>query len=190
MAQRKRLSLRSGRRPRLEGRTAVIPLFFLSLVFAPLLAGCGFQPLYGEQTRHGMETELAAVKILPIREHIGQLLQWQLEKDFNPDDAVVRPRYALHVAISIRQNFLATEPNNVSTRGSISAAADCALTTLDDKTILYRGKIQSIADYNIGDDAYAAEIGKSSAEKRVVEDIGEQIEARLAIYFHNKSAGP
>jgi LPS-assembly lipoprotein len=159
------------------------------LSLTPLLAGCGWQPLYGEHGRLGMEAELTAVKILPIREHIGQLLQWQLEKDFNPEDVAARPRYALHVAVSIKQNFLATEPNNVSTRGSISAAADCALTTLDDKTILYRGKIQSVADYNIGDDAYAAEIGKSSAEKRVIEDIGEQIEARLAIYFHNKSAG-
>jgi LPS-assembly lipoprotein len=188
MAPRKLLSLRSGRRPRREGRTAAIPLFLLSLVLAPVLAACGFQPLYGEH-RHGMEADLAAVKILPIREHIGQLLQWQLEKDFNPDGAAATPRYALHVAVSIRQDFLATQPNNVSTRGSVSAAADCALTSLDNKTILYRGKIQSIADYNIGDDAYAAEIGKSGAEKRVVEDIGEQIEARLAIYFHNKSAG-
>ncbi len=164
------------------------PLAVALIVLAPLLAACGFEPLYGDHTRRVMEADLAAVKIFPIPEHIGQLLQWQLEKEFNPDGVDVKQRYALHVAMSIKGDFLAVDPNNVAPRGSISAAADMALTTLDGKTILYRGKIQSIADYNIDTDAYASEIGKGSAEKRVVEDIGEQIALRLATYFHNKSA--
>ncbi|HXE16603.1 MAG TPA: hypothetical protein VN632_05210 [Stellaceae bacterium] len=164
-------------------RRALIALLLLT----PLLAGCGFEPLYGSH-RHAMEADLASVKILSIREHVGQLLKWQLEREFNPDGATVTPRYALHVALALKRDFLAIEPNNVAPRASISAAADMALTTLDNKTILYRGKIQSIADYNIGTDAYAAEIDKSNAEKRVVEDIGEQIAIRLSTYFHNRSA--
>jgi LPS-assembly lipoprotein len=159
------------------------------IILLPLLAACGFEPLYGDHLREGTEPQLAAIKIMPIKEHIGQLLEWRLEKDFNPSGDAVRPRYALHVALSLRQDFLATQPDAVSTRGTISAAADCALTTLDNKTILYRGKIQSIADYNIDQDAYAAEIGKSSAEKRVVEDIGEEIETRIAVYFRERTAG-
>src|SRR5579863_3894079 len=102
-------------------------LFAFLLLAAPLLAGCGFEPLYGEHTRRVMEADLAAVKIMPIREHIGQLLQWQLEKDFNPDGVDVRPAYALHVALAVKRDFLATEPNNVAPRGSVSAAADMAL---------------------------------------------------------------
>jgi LPS-assembly lipoprotein len=163
-------------------------LLALLLLTAPLLAGCGFEPLYGEHTRGAMEADLASIKIMPIREHIGQLLQWQLEKDFNPDGVAAPQLYALHVALAVKRDFLVTEPNNVAPRASVSAAADMALTTLDNKTILYRGKIQSIADYNIGTDAYAAEIDKSSAEKRIVQDIGEQIAIRLSVYFHNKSA--
>lgn len=155
---------------------------------APLVAGCGFEPLYGGHRAEVMEADLVQVKILPIREHIGQLLQWQLEKEFNPDGIEATPRYALHVALSIRVDYLAVEPNNVAPRGSVSAAADMALTTLDDKTVLYRGKIQSIADYNIDTDPYASEIGKSGAEKRVVADIGDEIAVRLAGYFHDKSA--
>jgi LPS-assembly lipoprotein len=169
-------------------RRSIAVAVFIVLLAVPLLAGCGFEPLYGDHAGRAMEAELAAVKIMPIREHIGQLLQWQLEKDFNPDGGIAPQHYALHIVLAIKRDFLATEPNNVAPRGSISAAADMALTTLDNKTILYRGKIQSIADYNIGTDAYAAEIGKSGAEKRVVEDIGEQIEIRLSAYFHNKSA--
>lgn len=162
-------------------------LIGLLAVVAPLVAGCGFEPLYGSHVR-AMEADLASVKIMPIPEHIGQLLQWQLEKDFYPDGAQDEQHYALHVALTIHTDYLAVEPNNVAPRGSISAAADMALTTLDNKTILYRGKIQSIADYNIDTDPYAAEIGQSGAEKRVVEDIGREIELRLATYFHNKSA--
>ncbi|HXE16479.1 MAG TPA: hypothetical protein VN632_04570 [Stellaceae bacterium] len=164
-------------------RRALIALLLLT----PLLAGCGFEPLYGTR-RHAMEADLASVKILSIREHIGQLLKWQLEREFNPEGAAVTPRYALHVVVSLKRDFVATEPNNVAPRGSIAAAAEMALTTLDNKTILYRGKIQSIADYNIGTDAYAAEIDKSNAEKRVVDDIGQQIAVRLSTYFHNRAA--
>jgi LPS-assembly lipoprotein len=164
------------------------PLLALLLLAAPPLAGCGFEPLYGDHSGQVMQADLAAVKIMPIREHIGQLLQWQLENEFNPDGSVVPQRYALHVVLAIKGDFLAVEPNNVAPRGSISAAADMALTTLDGKTTLYRGKIQSIADYNIPTDPYASEIGKGGAEKRVVEDIGEQIALRLSAYFHNRSA--
>ena len=163
-------------------------LIGILVLVAPLLAACGFEPLYGDHTRHFMEADLAAVKIMPIREHIGQLLQWQLEKEFNPDDDTIAPRYALHVVLAIKRDFLAIEPNNVAPRASVSASADLALTTLDNKTVLYRGKIQSIADYNIDTDAYAAEIGQSGAEKRVVEDIGDQIALQLSVYFHDKSA--
>ncbi|MGH6981522.1 MAG: hypothetical protein ACREFC_09980 [Stellaceae bacterium] len=160
---------------------------FAFVLVTPLLAGCGFEPLYGP---HGpaMEADLAAVKVLSIREHVGQLLKWRLEREFNPNGVAVPPRYALHVALALKRDFVATEPNNVAPRGSISASADMALTTLDNKTILYRGTIQSIADYNIGTDAYAAEIDKSGAEKRVIEDIGEQVAIRLSAYFHKRAA--
>jgi LPS-assembly lipoprotein len=164
------------------------PILALLLLAAPSVAACGFEPLYADHSGRVMEADLAAVKILPIREHIGQLLQWQLEQEFNPDGAEVPPRYALHVVLAIHGDFLAVEPNNVAPRGSISAAADMALTTLDEKTTLYRGKIQSIADYNIPTDPYAMEIGQGGAEKRVIEDIGEQIALRLSTYFHNRSA--
>jgi LPS-assembly lipoprotein len=188
MAPTKILSLRSGRRPRLEGRTASPLLAILcAALLAPLLVGCGFEPLYGDRGE-AMEAALSQIKVMPIPEHIGQLLQWQLEREFNPDGDAVPARYALYVLISIRNDFLAVEPNNVAPRGSISAAADLALTTLDGKTVLYRGKIQSIADYNIGTDPYSADIGKSGAEKRVVEDIGDQVELRVATYFHTRAA--
>jgi LPS-assembly lipoprotein len=164
------------------------PPLALLLLAAPLLAGCGFEPLYGDHAGRVMEADLAAVKILPIHEHIGQLLQWQLEREFNPDGATVPQRYALHVVLAIKGDYLAVEPNNVAPRGSISAAADVALTTLDEKTMLYRGNIQSIADYNIPTNPYSAEIGKGGAENSVVEDIGEQIALRLSAYFHSKSA--
>ena len=152
------------------------------------LAACGFEPLYADHSGEVTEADLAAVKIMPVREHVGQLLQWQLEREFNPDGATVTPRYALHVALSIKGDYLAIEPNNVAPRGSISAAADMALTTLDEKTTLYRGKIQSISDYNITTNPYSSEVGRSGAEKSVVEDIGEQIEIRLSTYFHDRSA--
>lgn len=162
-------------------------LGLLFLFLAPLLAGCGFQPVYGDHG-HATEAALAQVKVMPIPEHIGQLLKWQLEREFNPDGDAVPPRYRLFVLMSIRTDYLAVEPNDVAPRGSISAAADMALTALDGKTVLYRSKIQSIADYNIGTAPYSADIGKSGAEKRVVEDIGDEVVLRLSTYFHKRAA--
>ncbi len=163
-------------------------VFVLLLFLAPLLSACGFEPLYAEHARTTLEPRLAAIKILPIKEHTGQLLEWSLSEAFNPDHIAVEPRYALHVTVTMRQTNLATQINAVSTRGSIAAAADCILTTLDNKTVLYRGRIQSVEDYNIVQDAYASEIAKNGAEKRVVDDIGEEIATRVTLFLRDRAA--
>jgi LPS-assembly lipoprotein len=160
----------------------------VGLILAPLLGACGFHPLYQGGNAGTVEPQLAAIKIMPIKEHIGQLLGWQLQTDFNPDDRAVEPRYRLYVGLALRQDFLATQSNAISTRGQISGAADCVLTTLNGKRVLYRARIQSIADYDINSDAYSSLVGKSTAEKAVVRDMGEEIEMRLAAYFSGRSA--
>jgi LPS-assembly lipoprotein len=162
-------------------------VFFL-LLLSPLLAACGFEPLYAEHARATLEPRLAAIKILPIKEHTGQLLEWSLREALNPADIVVEPRYALHITVTMRQINLATQTNAISTRGSIAAAVDCILTTLDNKTVLYRGKIQSVEDYNIIQDAYASEMARNGAEKRVVDDVSEEIATRLTVFLRERAA--
>jgi LPS-assembly lipoprotein len=160
----------------------------LLLMLAPLLAACGFEPLYAEHSRAGIESQLAAIKILPIREHVGQLLEWRLRNDFDPEGDSVPPAYALHVELALHQDFLATQIDAVATRGTIEGVATISLTTLDNKTVLYRGKIQSVADYNVVEDAYASQIGSASAQKRVIDDIGQEIETRLLLYLRDRTA--
>ena len=161
---------------------------FLVLLLIPLLSACGFEPLYVQQKRAVMEPELAAIKVMPIPEHIGQLLEWSLKNALNPADAHVTPRYALHVTLTLRQDFLAIDPEAVSTRGSVSALAKVTLTSLDGRTVLYKANVQSVADYNIIPDAYASQVGRSAAQKHIVEDISTEIQTRLALFMRQRTA--
>ena len=162
------------------------PLWFV--LFTLVLSGCGFEPLYVQQKRVVMEPELASIKVLPIKEHIGQLLEWSLKNALNPDGRAVTPRYALHVNLILRQDFLAIDPEAVSTRGSVTGIAKVTLTSLDGRTTYYKGDVQSVADYNIIPDAYASQVGQSSAQKRIVEDISTEIQTRLALYIRQRTA--
>ncbi|MGH7076060.1 MAG: hypothetical protein ACREFD_17955 [Stellaceae bacterium] len=168
-------------------RWSVAPVA-LALLLAPLLAACGFHPLYEHNGAGAVEPQLAAIEIMPIKEHTGQLLNWQLANDFNPGNDAVAPRYRLYVALALRRDFIATQSNGIASRGQISGAAQCVLTPLNGKHVLYRARIQSIADYSIDPDAYASEVGKSGAEKAVIRDIGREIEIRLAAYFSDRTA--
>jgi LPS-assembly lipoprotein len=160
------------------------------LLGAPLLSACGFEPLYAEHRRAALEPQLTAIKVLPIQEHVGQLLQWKLETALNPANLPVKPRYALHIALNLKSNDLTINSEAVSTRGNIAAVADCTLTTLDNKTVLYRDQIQSAADYNIVNNAYSAQIGQGGAEKEIVDELEEEIETRLAAFLRQRTAGP
>src|SRR3546814_19847398 len=67
----------------------------------PLLAGCGFQPLYARPDAPSSVTaDLAHIKVLTIGNRIGQKLRNHLLEDLDPDGSEEPPLYTLGVGRS------------------------------------------------------------------------------------------
>ena len=160
-------------------------MLFVLALFALSLSACGWEPLYSDATMERAAPQLAAIKVQPIKDHIGQLLEWSLREGFNPDGLEAKQKYALHVVLTIRQTNQGVEINNAATRGMINATAEFSLTTLDNKKTLYRSRTQSLTDFNILDDAYASQVAQGDAEKRAVRDISDEIQTRLTLFLRD-----
>jgi LPS-assembly lipoprotein len=64
------------------------------------LAGCGFEPLYGERKDVSVVGELAAVRIAPIPDRAGQILRNFLLDQINPRGTAQAAAYTLTIQLS------------------------------------------------------------------------------------------
>jgi LPS-assembly lipoprotein len=160
-------------------------MFFCLALSALALSACGWEPLYSDATTSRTAPELAAIKVQPIKDHIGQLLEWSLREGFNPDGLETKPKYTLHVVLTVQETNQGVEVNFAATRGIIHATAEFTLSTIDNKRTLYRSRTQSLTDFNIIDDAYASMVAQGDAEKRAVRDISDEIQTRLALFLRD-----
>ena len=51
------------------------------------LSGCGFHPLYGEQSAFGYDPTLASVEVRPVPDRVGQLLVQAVREELDPRGA-------------------------------------------------------------------------------------------------------
>ena len=70
-------------------------LRFLFLTFS-FLTGCSFTPGINAQTAR----ELAHIRVLPIAERQGQLLNTALRRELNPDRLTLESRYILDLSVT------------------------------------------------------------------------------------------
>src|SRR3546814_7360197 len=94
----------------------------------PLLAGCGFQPLYARPDAPSSVTaDLAHIKVLTIGNRIGQKLRNHLLEDLDPDGSEEPPLYTLGVGLTISKQELGLRITEEATRAKLTVAANFAL---------------------------------------------------------------
>jgi LPS-assembly lipoprotein len=158
----------------------------VNLLLLLLLGGCGFHPLYAENELAADEPALATVKVLPIKDRIGQMLELSLRASFNPRGIVVEPRYRLAVALTVTRVDLGIQRDATSTRGRVDVQASIQLLDAKGGTPAYTSHAQSTAEFNILNDAYAAEVAEEDARARTVRDLSEEIRARVALFLQRQ----
>ena len=163
---------------------ATLPV--MNLLFLLLLGGCGFHPLYAENALADDEPALATVKVLPIKDRIGQMLELSLRASFNPRSMVVEPRYRLAVALIVTRVDLGIQRDATATRGRVDVQASIQLLDAKDGKPAYTSHAQSTAEFNILNDAYAAEVAEEDARARTVRDLSEEIRARVALFLQRQ----
>lgn len=171
--------------PRLRHLSAVA-----LLCVAMTLSGCGFKPLYGQNatsasTRPDTVSALSAIAVKNIPNRDGQMMRTALERRLNvKGDHSVK----YHLVVNLKQSVqkLAVERNAFATRANLSLTATYNLVRISDGLQLTAGKPHTVASYNVLASDFATLSAQADARKRAIENLADDIRARLAIYF----AGP
>ncbi len=154
----------------------------------PLLAACGFKPLYGGGKDAGTAAGLSQVKIVPIAERSGQLLYNDLRERMNPTGVPGDPQWILTVDLIELQEDILFASDETPTRTNVVQRAEYTLTrTLDDQVVL-NGVSQVTTGYNILENEFATLNSELDARTRGVGQIAYEIATRLAVFMSEQSA--
>src|SRR5215472_15749365 len=154
----------------------------LLLLMLPL-AACGFHPLYAESRRAADEPALAAIKVMPIADRMGQQLVLSLREQFNPHGVSLETRYQLSVTLAVSRADLGIQRDATATRGQVNVTAIMVLADAKTSKVLYRGSAHSLSAFNVVNDAFAAQVAQDDSDSRAVRDLATEIRTRIAIFL-------
>jgi len=161
-----------------------------TLLALPVLAlgACGFRPLYGPRPPGAAAPGLEAVRVGLIPERNGQLLRRSLQERLGrgPDSAA---RYDLRVGLSYGVDPQGFARDGTPSRIRITATANWFLYDLGTPPrLLANGTERAFDAYNVPENQFfAADTARDAAERRLVEQLAEDIVQRLALRL---AAGP
>lgn len=157
------------------GRLAPFALAASALV----LAGCGFQPLYGQP---GVVGGLAAIEVFAPEGRTGYLIREHL------DDALVsRPgtpaSYRMDLALSEVRYPRGLRVDNVATRYEYVLIADYTLRALPSMAPVKNGRARVTLTYDSADQPYASIAAQQDAQDRAAQEAARRIQLELATWL-------
>jgi LPS-assembly lipoprotein len=155
---------------------------FWALSLLPL-AACGFHPLYGDTAALGYDPKLAAIKVQPVPDRIGQIMVASLREQLNPRGEAVAARYVLNVTMSVDRSNLGIRRDNTSSRGELAINATLALHESAGDKLVYSDAIRTVTSFNLPDDAYAATVAEDTARTEAADELGREIAERVAVFM-------
>jgi LPS-assembly lipoprotein len=164
-------------------RHAALALLLLAL------SGCGFRPLYAENSPLGYDPALAAIDVRPVPDHIGQILVASVREQLNPQGARLKPRYVLVIGMTVARADLGIRRDNTSSRGELTIGANLTLNDAGTNTIVFQDALRTITSFNRPDDAYAATVAEDYARELAAADLGREIAQRVAVYLRRQRSG-
>ena len=160
----------------------------LSIAVLLITAACGFRPLYAPSANGDVIRGLANIRILSIKDRVGQNLHNQLLDLLNPVGPPARPDYVLRIRLSESKERLAIRKSAFATRANLRISAKFTLSTVrkgveDTGNPVFSGKSASISSYNILDNPFATVMAEKNARQLVVRSIAQDIRTRLAVFI-------
>ena len=157
----------------------------LAALAAAPLAGCGFHPLYGGNTAGEYDPRLATIKVTPIPDREGQLLELALREKLNPRGVALQTRYTLTVRLSLARTDLGIQRNATSTRSEIDATASYSLSG---NGTSIAGSSRTVSAFNLQNDAWAATVAEKDARERAIQDLADAIYLQLSLWSQRQTA--
>lgn len=151
------------------------------LILSALAAGgCGFTPLYGEDSpAAALAGRIAIGRIArgPLPDRMGFALRESLIRRLG----VARdPGFRLDLTLKVEETGLAITPDNATTRYSLTATADWDLVQSGTASPVLSGSARSFSAHSATATVYATRIAARDAERRLAEDLAQRIVTQIA----------
>jgi len=162
-------------------RSAGWVLAIMALI-APMLAGCGFRPMYAEtSTGAQLDDVMRAVSVAEIPGRVGQRIRNELIFATTGGGDRAAPRYRLEIAIreSVQDVFVARTGESEGRAYQLTAAFK--LIQLDEEAVVISGKSVSRAAYDNLDSTFADIRARRDAENRAARTVADDIQKRIAM---------
>lgn len=148
------------------------------------LTACGFRPLHGQRDNDAsVSAELAAVRIDPLRDRVGQQMHNFLRDRLNPQGQPSAPNYRLQVRLRESLSKLGVRRDETATRANLRINANFSLLDYDGKHQIFSGRSTSTTSYDILENPFATTISEEDARERALREVADDIQTRLAIFF-------
>lgn len=147
------------------------------LIASPVLAGCGFTPLYASPS---LSSDLGRISVKPLEGRLGFLLRQDLQGRLISDPEAA-PRYELGLDLHEQRKPRGLRQDSIASRYELAVVADYVLTDTADGTAKLKGTVRSQVSYEASDQPYAGITASGDAERRVAEDLARQIQTALAV---------
>lgn len=155
-------------------------------VAAVLLSACGFRPLYSTGEEVSRSSELAAIRIEPIEDRLGQRIHNHLLDMLNPQGRPANPIYVLRVTLAETRSELGIQKTAFATRANLRVQAQYGLYLAKDGTRLLSGSTAVISGFDILDSEFATLVAADTARTNLARDVAEAIRVPVAVYFAGK----
>jgi LPS-assembly lipoprotein len=165
---------------------ALFAVLFAGLA-ALVLAGCGFQPLYGGTTAGGQKLAevMAGVEITPIPGRVGQKLRNELIFADTGGGLPGPKRYRLDIVIKESVTDQLVQITGDATGQVYQLDATFKLIEPTTQKVLYQGKAISRAPYNRFQEIFANVRARYDAENRAARTMSESIKTQIAGFLAN-----
>lgn len=150
---------------------------------ALLLAACGFEPLYGGGGRGVTSREMAAVRVEPIADRVGQQLRNELFDLLTPLGQSARPEYQLTVTLTESTSGLAVKKSEVATRSNLTLNASFTLSEAKTGIPLFSDSNSLVGSYNVLTSDFSTLVAEQGVRDRLVKEMARDIQIRLSAYF-------
>lgn len=158
----------------------------LSLILI-LVAGCGFQPVYGTVGDRNIEvsTYLASVRLKQKSGAMGQQLQNQLEDLFSPNsaDSLYGEAFRLEFDVDSKRDAVVIEQDGSIARFNILLTSHYKLIDAETGELLDKGTVRRTASFFNAPEKFSAYIAERDAMARALREMAEDYKMRMTAYF-------
>lgn len=152
------------------------------LVLLPMLAGCGFRPLYADAK---LQPQLHSIYVEPVAERDGYELRNTLINLLGSDGQLRGKAYRLKITLSESNRGVVFRNNATITRYNDTLTVTYILSDPQGKEVT-RGTQSSLASFNVAPSPYATLAAQQDSDKRAAQDIAERVRTDLAAFFRRR----